>query len=86
MTTDTRNAGTTLARRIGLRIRAAIAGADVTQEELAERVGKSQQWVSRRITGTVPADASDIELIAAALDVPVAQLLPAAQPTTGAGR
>lgn len=84
MTTGTRDAGTTLARRIGLRIRAALAGADVTQEELAERVGKSQQWISRRITGTVPADASDIELIAAALDIPVHQLLP--EPAPGGAR
>lgn len=84
MTADAPGVSTTLARRIGLRIRAALAGADVTQEQLAERIGKSQPWVSRRIIGVTPADASDIELIAAALGVPVADLLPAEQAAGGA--
>ena len=80
MTDATRGRDVPLARRIGLRIRGALATADMTQEDLARATGKSQQWVSRRITGATPVDASDLELIARALGVPLSTLLPADTP------
>lgn len=75
----------TLAVRIGREIHAEMIRQGLTQEHLANRVDRSQQWVSRRITGRTPVDAADLEEIAEALGVPVAQFWPAPQPTSGGG-
>lgn len=80
VTTNLRSPSGSLARRIGAEIRAEMARQDISQEELARRLGWSQQWVSRRITGVTPVDAGELEAIAAALGVPVSQLL--TTPTT----
>lgn len=48
----------------------------ITQEVLAERLGCTQRLLSRRLTAEVPIDTAEIEQIAEALGIPVAQLLP----------
>jgi transcriptional regulator with XRE-family HTH domain len=62
----------------------------LSQRELARRIGWSQQYLWRRLSAHENADGeftpSELEKIAAALDVPVAQFLPAAEPTTGSTR
>lgn len=76
MTADTEPATSAYALRVGREIHAELIRQGLTQEQLAEKVGTSQQWVSRRITGRTPADMADVERIAAALGVPISQLLP----------
>lgn len=49
---------------------------DLSQADLADRVGEGQPWISRRLSGTVIVDVVELGRIAAALGVPVAQLLP----------
>lgn len=43
--------------------------------QLGREIGKSQSYMSRRLTGETPFDIDDLEAIARALDVPVPQLL-----------
>lgn len=86
MTASTGPATIALAQRIGREIHAEMIRQGLTQEDLAERLGRSQQWVSRRITGRTPVDAADVEQIAAALGVPLTRLLPHAEPTPGVTR
>lgn len=76
MTATTDPATSALALRIGREIHAELIRQGLTQEQLAERLDRSQQWISRRITGTTPVDASDLEAIAAALGVSIHHLLP----------
>jgi len=59
-------------------VRAALARANITQTEVAERTGRSQAYWSRRLTGETPLDVSDLDLIAAITGVPVASLVSAA--------
>lgn len=62
----------------------------ISQRELARRLGWSQQYAWRRLSIHENADLeftpSELEKIAAALGLPVAQLLPAAEPTAGSSR
>ncbi len=57
-------------------VRAEIARRHVDQRTLATKIGRSQSWVSRQIRGKSPHRVEDLVLIAEALDVPVAALLP----------
>lgn len=57
-------------------IRAEIARKNVDQRTLAQRVGKSQTWLSRVTHGKTSCRVEDLAALAAALDVPVAALLP----------
>jgi hypothetical protein len=61
----------------------------ISQRELARRLEVSQPWVQGRLAGDITITVADVERIAVALGVPVAQLLPTAttdSPTTvGAG-
>lgn len=47
-----------------------------TQAELAERMGVSPSWMSRRLKGSRMIDVEDLALFAKALDVQVTDLLP----------
>lgn len=67
----------TLAGQIAREIRAEMGRQGMTQEVLAGRLGCTQRLLSRRLTAEVPIDASELERIAAALDVDVTQFLPA---------
>ena len=46
-----------------------LARRDMSQRDLAAVIEKSDTWVSNRITGAVPIDVSDIDLIAGGLDM-----------------
>jgi transcriptional regulator with XRE-family HTH domain len=50
---------------------------DMTGTQLAEHAGMTQPYISRRLTGATAFDVDDLERIATALDVDVADLLPA---------
>jgi transcriptional regulator with XRE-family HTH domain len=43
--------------------------------ELAQQLGKSQAFVSRRLRGELPFDIAELEQIAAWLNVPLVELL-----------
>lgn len=58
------------------RVRGAMAERGVTGVELAKRLGVTQPWMSRRLTGAVEFRASELESVARALDVPLTRLLP----------
>jgi transcriptional regulator with XRE-family HTH domain len=68
------------------RVRAVLREKGVTGSELARRLDFKQPYISRRLTGEVEFRADELIAIAAVLDVPVAQFLPAAEPTTGGAR
>jgi len=76
MATPTRSEHVPLARRIARRIRAELAERGLTQTDLAARLGWQQQKLNRRLTGAVAIDAAELEQVAAALGVPVSQLIP----------
>ena len=46
---------------IGPRLRAARRSADLTQAQLAKRLGRSQRWVLRREAGTSATTAADVK-------------------------
>jgi transcriptional regulator with XRE-family HTH domain len=81
MQTDTRDAER---RAIAAEIRAEMARQNMTQRQLAERVGIIQQALQLRLSGARSFRAEELAAVATALGVPVTQLLPAAQPTGGA--
>lgn len=55
----------------------------ITQTELARRLGWERMRVHRRLTAGTPIAVGELEQIAAVLDVPIADLLPAAAPAGG---
>ena len=57
-------------------IRAHMARRRIKQAQIALVTGKSQSYVSRRLTGDVPFDLDDLENIAALMDVPITDLFP----------
>lgn len=66
----------TLPASVAREIRAEMSRQGITQEVLAERLGCTQRLLSRRLTAEVPVDTDELERIAAALGIPVTQLLP----------
>lgn len=67
----------TPARRIALEVRAEMARQGMTQEALGALIGWDQRRVSRRLTGEVPLDVTELTAIADALGIGVTQLLAA---------
>ena len=67
---------TRLTERVAAEIRAELGRQGKTGLQLAESLGVSRSWVSYRLTGQQAIDMDDVEAIATALDVPLAQLLP----------
>lgn len=61
-------------------IRAELGRQDITRRDLANRLGVERMWVYNRLSGETPLRISDVEQIAAALGVPVHQLIPAPAP------
>lgn len=68
--------GDSLSARAAEEIRAMLGRKRVTGRELARRLDVSSPWVSQRLTGHTEIGLNDLELIAAALDVEVSDLLP----------
>lgn len=54
-------------------IRAEMARQRLTQRQLAVRLDTTAAWLNRRLQGHTPLTVDDIEVIAQALDVPMAQ-------------
>jgi transcriptional regulator with XRE-family HTH domain len=57
-------------------IRAEVARQALTQQQVADRLGERQWWVSRRLTGENPIEVLDLVRIASALGVPIEQFIP----------
>jgi transcriptional regulator with XRE-family HTH domain len=58
-------------------IRAQMGRKQKTGADLARALGKSQAWISYRLSGKQPIDLNDLEAIASILGVAVAELFPA---------
>lgn len=67
----------TLGDRVAEEIRVVMARKRVNQSELARRIGVSVMWVNGRLNGDTQIAINDLPRIAAALEVPTADLLPA---------
>lgn len=65
-----------VARSVANEVRAELARQRKTQQELATTLGVNAHTAARRIRGEVPFDVVELEVIAAWLGVPVAQLWP----------
>jgi transcriptional regulator with XRE-family HTH domain len=65
----------TLGATTAAEIRAELARRRLSQRDFAVAVGQNQQWVSRRLSGSVPLTVDDVALIAKTLDVAVVALL-----------
>jgi transcriptional regulator with XRE-family HTH domain len=63
--------------RVAEEIRVLMVRKRVNQKQLAQRLNVSAMWVSGRLTGQTEIAVNDLPRIASALDVPMAQLLPA---------
>jgi transcriptional regulator with XRE-family HTH domain len=74
---------TSLPQAAATAIRAAMAQRGVSQDALAEKLGRSQTYVWRRLTGEVNFDLAEVEQIAGLLDVPVAQFVGGDAASTG---
>ena len=73
-----------LGRVIGSRVREERRRLDLTQEELAERVNLSTNYIAHLERGSRGASLQTLEKVAGVLDVPVASLFVAGSPSSGA--
>ena len=64
-----------LLRKIGLSVKSARMAANITQEELAERLGKTSKTISNIERGTVAPSIETLYEISKALKVPMSDLL-----------
>jgi hypothetical protein len=69
----------TLADSVAAEVRAQLARRQLTGMALANAIGKSEMYVSRRIRGEIAFDLIDVEQVARFLGIAVADLLPAAE-------
>lgn len=67
-----------LSGRVADAIRRELGGRNLTKSELARRLGVSHTWVTNRLAGHQEIGLDELERIATALEVQVADLLPAA--------
>lgn len=67
----------TLADTVAAEVRAQLARGQYTGVALAQAIGKSEMYVSRRLRGKVPFDLADLDQIAKFLGVAVHDLMPA---------
>jgi transcriptional regulator with XRE-family HTH domain len=67
----------TLSARVADEVRAMIYRKNLNKSELARRLGVSHTWVTNRLAGHQQIGLDELERIADALDVEVADLLPA---------
>lgn len=66
-------------KAVASEVRVEMARQQISQSALAERLGWTQQRVSRRISGATPFDVAELEAVAGALGVPVLRLLPVSE-------
>lgn len=69
-----------LTERVAENVRVEMARRRMTQRTLADETGLTQSYISRRMACDVPFTTDDLERIARALRVPLAAILPAAEP------
>ncbi len=69
---------TTPTPQIAANIRAELGRQNKTRAALAREMGVTEMWLSRRVNAQTPFTVDDLATIAAALDVPMADLLPEA--------
>lgn len=60
-----------LSEKISSEVRAELARRRLSQAEVATAMGRSQAYLSRRLSGDTAFDADDLEQLADILDVPV---------------
>ncbi|GAA4075587.1 helix-turn-helix domain-containing protein [Nocardioides kongjuensis] len=68
----------------GANVRAEMARQDVSQTELAAKVGLSQTGLSKRLRGAIPFDVNELAAVAAELHVSIDQLTAGIATTEGA--
>lgn len=66
-----------LAQLVAEQVRAVLGIRQVSGAELARRLNVSHAYVSRRLNAETAFDVTELETIAAILDVPVSRFLPA---------
>lgn len=77
---------TSLSDRVLAELRAELGRQNINRVELARRLGVERNWVHYRFSGETPLRLDDLQRIADALGVSIAQLLPAPEPTPGSPR
>jgi transcriptional regulator with XRE-family HTH domain len=75
---------TPMRERAAEEIRVLLARRRMSGSELARRIGQTQPYLSRRLTGEVALDVDDLERIAQALGVSITELLPSSGKVGGA--
>lgn len=65
--------GEAFTERVAAEVRAELARQRVSQETFSQRIGMSQSTLSRRLTGEIPFDTTELARVAEALGVPVSQ-------------
>lgn len=60
---------------VAAEVRAQMARRRITQQMLADELGREQTWVSRRVSGKVAFTVDDLAVISALFRVPIALLL-----------
>ena len=76
MSTDPHPLRVTIAEEI----RALMARRRLSAVRLGVAIGRSQSYMSRRLTGEVPFDLDDLDAICATLDVPISALIGSPEP------
>lgn len=71
----------TLADAVATEVRAEMARQRMSGRAVADALGVSHMYLSRRINGHVPFDVAELQRIAAVLGVPVSKLLPTVDAT-----
>lgn len=61
---------------VAAEVRAELARQQMSQSELARRLGVNQPWISRRLIGTVPLDVRELAQIAEILRIPTTRFFP----------
>lgn len=64
---------------VAAQVRAELARARISGSALARATGKSQSYWARRLSGRVPLDVDDLEVVAAVVGVRITALLPTEQ-------
>lgn len=83
MTTTPEAPATTLTERVAEEIRALMGRRRMTGAALARSLGRSEAWISYRLSGKQTIDLHDLEAIASALGVAPVELLPARDRRSG---
>lgn len=69
-----------MSQRIAAEVRAHVARQGIHQSEIAEALGVSQSWVSKRMTGLRPFTVADLDVICQLLNVTLLELVEGATP------